>query len=100
MSVNLHTEHHLEFLSLTGGFTGSPESTPVKKPHSWKSHVAALLFWVLIEMGVFNTYKICVVFYVLLTATVIWSGEPQLKVSDKTGIISGIPGLQGIWVIL
>ena len=30
MSVKLLTEHHLEFLSLTGGCTGSSESTLVK----------------------------------------------------------------------
>ena len=42
MSVELLTEHHLEFLSLTGGCTGSSESTLVKMPHCWKTHVAAL----------------------------------------------------------
>ena len=41
MSVKLLTEHHLEFLSLTGGCTGSSESTLVKMPHCWKSHVTA-----------------------------------------------------------
>ena len=30
MSVKLLTEHHLEFLSLKGGSTGSSESTVVK----------------------------------------------------------------------
>ena len=30
MSVKLLTEHHLEFLCLTGGCTGSYESTHVK----------------------------------------------------------------------
>ena len=44
MSVRLLTEHHLEFLSLKGGCTGSSESTLVKMPHCWKSHVAALMF--------------------------------------------------------
>ena len=39
MSVKLLTEHHLEFLSLKGGCTGSSKSTPVKMPHCWKSHV-------------------------------------------------------------
>ena len=38
MSVKLMTEHHLEFLSLNGGCTGSAESTLVKMPHCWKSH--------------------------------------------------------------
>ena len=37
------TEHHLEFLSLKGGCTGSSESTLVKMPHCWKSHVTAQL---------------------------------------------------------
>ena len=30
MTVKLLNEHHLEFLSLTGGYTGSTESTHVK----------------------------------------------------------------------
>ena len=41
MTVKLLTEHNLEFQSLKGGRTGSPESTPVKMPHCWKSHVVA-----------------------------------------------------------
>ena len=41
MSVKLLTEHNLKFLSLKGGFTASSESTLVKMPHCWKSHVAA-----------------------------------------------------------
>ena len=43
MSVKLLTEHRLEFLSLKGGCTGSSESTLVKIPPCWKSHVAAHL---------------------------------------------------------
>ena len=39
MSVKLLTEHHLEFLSFKGGCTGWSESTLVKMPHCWKSHV-------------------------------------------------------------
>ena len=41
MTVKLLTEHHLEIFSLKGGYTGSSESTYVKMPHCWKSHVAA-----------------------------------------------------------
>ena len=48
------TEHHLEFLSLEGGCTGSTESTLVKMPHCWKSHVVA------------HMYKIGFVLFVLL----------------------------------
>ena len=40
MTVKLQTEHHLEFLSLKEGCAGSTESTLVKMPHCWKSHVA------------------------------------------------------------
>ena len=39
MIVKLLTEHHFEFLSLKGGYTGSSESTHVKMPHCWKSHI-------------------------------------------------------------
>ena len=41
MTVRLLTEHYLEFLSLKGGCTGSSESTLIKMPHCWKSHVTA-----------------------------------------------------------
>ena len=43
MIAKLLTEHHFEFLSLRGGGTGSSESTLVKKPQCWKSHVMAQL---------------------------------------------------------
>ena len=49
MTVKLLTEHHLEFLSLTRGCTGSSESTLVKMPQFWKSHVAAQ--YILIKMA-------------------------------------------------
>ena len=41
MVVKLLTEHHLEFLSLKGGYRGSSKSTHVKMPHCWKSHALA-----------------------------------------------------------
>ena len=41
MNVQLLTEKHFEFLSVKRGCTGSSESTLVKMPHCWKSHVAA-----------------------------------------------------------
>ena len=46
MSVKLLTEYQLEFLSLKWGCIGVSESTLVKMPHCWKSHVTAhmLLF--------------------------------------------------------
>ena len=41
MIVKLLTEHHLEFLSLKGGCTGSSESTLVKMSNCGKSNAAA-----------------------------------------------------------
>ena len=43
MTVMLLTQHHLEFLRLKEGYTGSPESIHVKMPHCWKSRAAAEL---------------------------------------------------------
>ena len=40
MTAELLTEHHLEFLSIKGGCPGSLESTLVKMPHCWKSHIS------------------------------------------------------------
>ena len=45
MSAKLLTEHHLEFLSLKEGCTGSSDSTLVKIPHCWKSHALAHLIY-------------------------------------------------------
>ena len=42
MSAKLLTEHHLRFLSLKEGCTGSPESILVKMLHCLKPHVAAI----------------------------------------------------------
>ena len=36
MNIKLLTEHHLEFLTLIGGCTGSSESIHVEMPHGWK----------------------------------------------------------------
>ena len=44
--MRLLTEYHLEFLSLTEGCTGWSETTLVRVPHCWKSHVAAHFMFV------------------------------------------------------
>ena len=41
MIIKLLTEHHLVFLSLKGGCTGSSQSTLVKMLNCWKSHTLA-----------------------------------------------------------
>ena len=50
MIVKLLPEHHLEFLSLTGGCRGLSESTLVKMSNCWKSHAAAH-----IDIKIFDT---------------------------------------------
>ena len=49
MSVKLLIDHHLEFLSLKGDYTGPSESTHVKMPRFWKSHALAQI--ALMTMG-------------------------------------------------
>ena len=44
ISVKLLVELNLVFLSITGGCTGSSESTLVKMAHCWKSHVTVQIF--------------------------------------------------------
>ena len=51
MSVKLLTEHHLEFLSSKRGCTGLSESTLVKRPLCWKSHVVAQHVNIFIHFG-------------------------------------------------
>ena len=57
MSVKLLTEHHLEVLSLKGGCTGTSESTLVKMPHCWKSHVTAHIFSIFIFQYMLNRVR-------------------------------------------
>ena len=47
MSVKLLMEHHLKYLSLKWGCTSSSESTHVKMPHCWKTHVTAHICYLL-----------------------------------------------------
>ena len=48
MIVKLLTEHHLEFLSLKGGYRGSSESTLFKVSNCYKSHATALFMFMLL----------------------------------------------------
>ena len=59
MIVKLLTEHHLEFLSLTGGCRGSSESTIVKMSNCLKSHALAHVFSVFKEMFL-CMYRMCI----------------------------------------
>ena len=77
MNTELLTEHHLEFLSLTGDCTGSSESTLVKMPHCWKSHVAAhieMLAVILMIPG-----KVLHITYVSVVISITGPAWPKLK---------------------
>ena len=69
MSVKLLTEHHVEFLSLKGGCTGSFESTLVKLPHCWKSRVTAHMTDCF-SVVVFGTSEI-IILYICLSETIL-----------------------------
>ena len=59
MNVKLLTEHHLESLRSKGGSTGSFESTLVKIPHCWKSHVAAqILSMALVHIRLMHSFRL------------------------------------------
>ena len=45
MIIELLTQHHLEFLSLKGGWTDLSKFIHVKMPHCRKSHVSAHELW-------------------------------------------------------
>ena len=61
MSVKLLTENDLQFLSLKGGCSDLSESTLVKIPHCWKSHVTAQLCHKCPEKG-----ELCIVSKLLI----------------------------------
>ena len=78
MIVKLLAEHHLVFLSLKVGCTDSSESTLVKMPHCWKSHVAAhwLIYFVLQCSGNWcHVYIRHIILYSLATAMRSKSGQ-------------------------
>ena len=74
MIFKLLTEHHLEFLSLKGGCRGSSESTYVKMPHCWKSHVAALIVNSLVAASSIMWQLVC---GCIMPSLVSWSSGPR-----------------------
>ena len=65
MTVKLLTEPHLRFLSLKGGCTASSESTLVKMPHCWKSHVTAHISYH--SRGLFEKDRLAFAFLLCVT---------------------------------
>ena len=55
MIVKLLTEYHLGLVSLKGGCTGSFETTLVKMPHCWKSHVTTQMIQMILTTVVYSS---------------------------------------------
>ena len=72
MTIELLTEHHLEFLSLKEGCTDSSESTLVKIPYCWKSHDEAQ-------------------YYIISSSS--WLG---VRMSLMAGLITGLTAVFGV----
>ena len=86
MSNKLLTKHHFEFISLKGGCTGSSDSTLVKMPQCWKSHVAAHVCFNNITMTIWGNgfagkiyLSLSVASYFLASITIFYSTISQRK---------------------
>ena len=75
MSVKLLIELNLVFQSLTGGCTGSFESTLVKMAHCWKSHVTGNTVQIFLNTGPRRQSVTCLATDACLTAD---PGVPSL----------------------
>ena len=97
LTVKLLTRHNLEFLRLKGGCTGSSESTLVKMPHCWKSHVTVQLANVR-DFGTYRAYA-----QMPLMHAVQWRSKNAEKVSRIKGrlldqvviLFNGVPFQNG-----
>ena len=81
MIVKLLTEHHLEFLSLKGGCTGSSGSALVKMPHCWKPQILFVLFQSLVLL--LSSNEIIVLHCSLLALICLaQSAQPRLIIGE------------------
>ena len=79
MNIKLLTEHHLDILSLKGGCIGSSESTLVKMPLCWKSHVTAQIFPLYsLHTGLFYR-SLCVFAYQFFSQYIIFKNKNKKK---------------------
>ena len=100
MSVKLLTEHHLEFLSIKEGCRGSSESTLVKMPHCWKSHVLAHILRagiVPVSPGLYMGLSVCTsvirsVFLILIWKVSVNNVSPLMTIVAST---KNLPSLAG-----
>ena len=100
MSVKLLTEHHLEFLSIKEGCRGSSESTLVKMPHCWKSHVLAHILRagiVPVSPGLYMGLSVCTsvirsVFLIVIWKVSVNNVSPLMTIVAST---KNLPSLAG-----
>ena len=67
MTVQLLTEHDLEFLTLRGGCIDLSKPTHVKTPHCVKSHITAQIFLLLGPYHNYSEIEIILMFFLLFT---------------------------------
>ena len=78
MNIKLLTEYYLEFLRFKEGCTGSSESSHVKMPHCWKSHVAAQILIIVVIVCLF--LDVVDTFGLLVNDNIVpfyWDGRPS-----------------------
>ena len=90
MNIKLLFEHHLELLSLKGGFTGSSESTLVKMAHCWKSHVTGHIIdrFFFINAGLTETYMERTIPEVLYTNSDGFLPDIEIKTDRNSSLIT------------
>ena len=90
MNIKLLIEHHLEFLSLKGGFTGSSEPRLVKMPHCWKSHVTAHIIdrFFFINAGLTETFMERTIPEVLYTNRDGFLPDIEIKTDGNSSLIT------------
>ena len=90
MNIKLLFEHHLERLSLKGGFTGSSESTLVKMAHCWKSHVTGHIIdrFFFINAGLTETYMERTIPEVLYTNSDGFLPDIEIKTDGNSSLIT------------
>ena len=100
MNIKLLTDHHLELLSLKIGCTGSSESTHVKVPHYWKSHVAAHIKSLIVLCLVVSIeaayYEFCCILLYGINKGSNMSAHDLLNLLNELGISDKMRGLPSI----
>ena len=98
MIVKLLTEHHLEFLSLTGGCGGSSESTLVKMSNCWKSQSTAQLFLKRKDISFFKYFgtKFCSIEKYMMSRRCIFYRSTVVPANSDSDVMFCLQSYQGL----